>query len=129
MTWQGRQLTKTVKGKTTIKYTYDADGLRASKTAGKTNQTFQYLGGKLMYENRGDGKEFYCSYDANGNLACIRYYIRKISTKWCLFISFWDKCQEKTINFFETSKVPILLMLGYFNYGCRYGVVAINRRL
>lgn len=74
MSWQGRQLTQSVKSGQTIKYTYDADGLRASKTVGSTKQTFQYLGGKLMYENRGDGKELYYSYDSFGNLACIRYY-------------------------------------------------------
>ena len=79
MSWQGRQLTQSVKSGQTIKYTYDADGLRASKTVGGTKQTFQYLGGKLMYENRGDGKEFYYSYDGFGNLACIRYYLNGVA--------------------------------------------------
>ena len=74
LSWQGRQLTQSVKSGQTIKYTYDADGFRASKTVSGTKQTFQYLGGKLMYENRGDGKELYDSYDSYGNLSCIRYH-------------------------------------------------------
>ena len=39
------------------------------------------------------------------------------------------KCQEKTIIFFKTSKVPILLMFRHFNYGCSYGMVAMIVRL
>jgi len=39
------------------------------------------------------------------------------------------KCQEKTIKFFKTLKVPILLGFRHFNYGCSYGVVAMKGRL
>ena len=53
--------------------TYDADGLRSSKTVGTRKTEYQYVGDKLFYEKRGDNQTFYYFYDSYGNLAMIRY--------------------------------------------------------
>ena len=57
---------------TNISYTYDANGMRASKTVNGVKSTFEYVGGKLVYEKRGN-MDIYYQYDSNGNLSAIRY--------------------------------------------------------
>ena len=53
--------------------TYDADGLRSTKTVGTRKFEYQYVGDKLFYEKRGDNQEFYYFYDSYGNLSMIYY--------------------------------------------------------
>ena len=53
-------------------YTYDADGLRGSKTVNGVKSTYEYVGGQLVYEKRGD-MDIYYFYDSYGNLSAIRY--------------------------------------------------------
>ena len=73
LTWNGRQLNSYNKDGTSINYTYDADGLRASKTVNDTKTTYQYLDGKLYYqETNGDDTYFY--YDSYGNITAIACY-------------------------------------------------------
>ena len=52
-------------------YTYDAEGLRAAKTVNGVKTTYQYLGGQLQYEKKGDTEVHYL-YDANGVLKGLR---------------------------------------------------------
>ena len=73
LTWRGRQLKKYVDGSTTVSYLYDANGLRGSKTVNGVKSTYTYVGDKLVYESRSDGKEFYFFYDSYNNLTAIRY--------------------------------------------------------
>ena len=73
MSWFGRQLTSYSKGDVSATFTYDADGLRGSKTVNGSKTTYFYVGDQLMYECRGDGKELYFYYDSYGNLSAIRY--------------------------------------------------------
>ncbi len=73
LSWYGRQLKNYTKGSTSVLYTYDADGLRGTKTVNGTKSTYHYVGGQLRYEERGSQK-FYYFYDVNGNLCAIRYY-------------------------------------------------------
>jgi len=79
-TWQGRNMASAKKGTgNTISYKYGADGLRTQKTNGSTVSDYYYLGGKLMYEKRGE-KEFCFQYDSFGNLSYIKngtdeYYV------------------------------------------------------
>lgn len=47
MTWEGRTLTKYVKGGTTVKYSYDASDLRVSKTV---NNVCKKIGKTAFYE-------------------------------------------------------------------------------
>ena len=71
-TWQGRQMTAaTLSDETEITYTYDADGLRTTKQVGSTLYEYEYVGGQLVYEKRGDIR-FYYRYDALGQLASIK---------------------------------------------------------
>lgn len=72
LSWYGRQLKSYEKGSTSISYTYDADGLRGTKTVNGTKTTYHYVGGQLRYEARG-AQKFYYFYDAGGNLSAIRY--------------------------------------------------------
>ena len=88
MGWFGRQMTSYSKNGTGITNTYDANGIRGSKTVNGSKTTYQYLDGQLQYEKRGDGKELYYLYDSTGTLFMIRmcedgdvedYYV---STNW-----------------------------------------------
>ena len=54
--------------------TYDADGLRSSKTVAGVKTTYQYVGDKLFYENRGNGDSFYYFYDSYGKLSAIYHH-------------------------------------------------------
>ena len=74
MSWDGRQLTQLTKDGTTIIYQYGSDGLRTSKTVNGEEHRYWYQDGQLVYEERGDSKQFYYSYDGYGHLSCIRYY-------------------------------------------------------
>ncbi len=71
-TWQGRQMATANINGTAISYKYDADGLRTEKTVGTTLHEYEYSGGRLYYEKRGNLK-FYYRYNALGNLASITY--------------------------------------------------------
>jgi RHS repeat-associated protein len=52
-------------------YTYDADGLRTTKTVNGVKTTYEYVGGQLLYEKKGD-TEIHYLYDANGSLRGIQ---------------------------------------------------------
>ena len=73
MAWKGRQLTGHTKNGVTSTFSYDADGLRGSKTVGGVKTVYQYVGDKLYYEKRGNSQEFYYFYDSYGKLATIYY--------------------------------------------------------
>ena len=70
-TWQGRQMKSANLNGTAVTYTYDADGLRTTKQVGSTLYEYEYVGGQLVYEKRGDIR-FYYRYDALGQLASIK---------------------------------------------------------
>ena len=74
MGWYGRQMTSYFKNGTSITNTYDAEGIRGSKTVNGSKTTYQYINGKLYYEKRGDGRELYYLYDSQGYLTFIRTY-------------------------------------------------------
>ncbi len=69
--WQGRQMTSANLNGTAVTYTYDADGLRTTKQVGSTLYEYEYVGGQLVYEKRGDIR-FYYRYDSLGQLASIK---------------------------------------------------------
>ena len=70
--WNGRQLISLSGNGVVATYKYDADGLRSYKKVGSVESTYQYLGGKLVYEKRGDIELRY-GYNSFGDLAVIRY--------------------------------------------------------
>ncbi len=72
MTWNGRELSSISKNDDKISYTYDSDGLRASKDVNGTKSTFEYVNGNLLYEKRGNAK-LYFWYDSNNNLSEVCY--------------------------------------------------------
>ncbi len=82
MWWKGRQLTSYRKNGVDLLFTYDASGLRGSKTVGSVKTTYQYVGDKLYYENRGNGKELYYFYDSFNNLSAISYFNGKEHTMY-----------------------------------------------
>ena len=85
LTWTGRQLNSYSKGNTSITYKYDADGLRGSKTVNGTKTTYQYLDGKLYYqETNGDDTYFY--YDSYGNITAISYYSASTNALQYVFV-------------------------------------------
>ena len=72
-TWaQGRRLTNANDGTNTISYTYDADGLRTSKTVNGVEHTYYYAGGKLLRETF-DSNTLDFFYDSNGNAYALKY--------------------------------------------------------
>ena len=74
LNWYGRQLKSFAKNGKTISMTYDADGLRSTKTVNGVKTTYQYVGDKLFYENRGNGDSFYYFYDSYGKLSAIYHH-------------------------------------------------------
>ena len=68
-TWQnGRQLASVFQNGTTVAtYTYDADGLRTSKTVGETVTEYYWMNGMLYGQKTGDEYIFFL-YDENGNV-------------------------------------------------------------
>lgn len=56
-----------------ISYTYDANGLRGSKTVNGVKSDYLYLDGKLVYEKKGD-VDIYYNYDSYGNFAGMKWY-------------------------------------------------------
>ena len=79
MAWRGRQLTGHTKNGVTSTFSYDADGLRSSKTVGNVKSEYQYVGDQLFYEKRGDSQEFYYFYDSYGNLSKIYYTFHNLN--------------------------------------------------
>ncbi len=75
MGWYGRQMTTYSKNGISASFTYDADGLRSTKTVGTAKTEYQYVGDKLFYEKRGDGNSFYYFYDSYGKLSAIYHYV------------------------------------------------------
>ncbi len=74
-TWSnGRQLDSYTKDGETVSYTYNADGMRLSKTVDEVEHTYLYEDGLLVQEIKGDRILDY-SYDANGKLAMVKYSI------------------------------------------------------
>lgn len=87
MTWKnGRQLATLQDSDDNISYTYDSESVRTSKTIDGVKHTYAYLGGKLMYETRGNAK-FYYSYDANGVLYSVKYTLTDTSAMQTYFFT------------------------------------------
>ena len=87
MTWQnGRQFATLQKGSTGVSYTYDSDGIRATKTVNGEKYTYQYLDGKLIHETRGE-KSFNYYYDANGYLTAIKYRLTPTGDKYSYYVT------------------------------------------
>ena len=73
MGWtNGRELASLSGNGKTATYTYDASGLRLSKTVNGVKTVYQYEDGKLLYEIKGD-IELYYGYDAEGQPRYIQY--------------------------------------------------------
>ena len=68
MEWQGRQLSLFSNADLQIKYTYDNNGLRVSKTVNGEKTYYEYNADKLQYQEKGEQK-LYFWYDAFGNLS------------------------------------------------------------
>ena len=74
LTWDGRQLTSY----NNISYSYDADGIRASKTVGNIKTEYYYVGDVIHYQVSTDittgekVNELYFLYDSYGHLTAIK---------------------------------------------------------
>ena len=83
-TWNGRQMATANLNGTAVTYKYDADGLRNYKKVGNTVHEYEYVGGQLVYEKRGDLK-FYYRYNAMGELASIKR-INSSGTEYTVYV-------------------------------------------
>ncbi|MBE5934267.1 MAG: RHS repeat-associated core domain-containing protein [Lachnospiraceae bacterium] len=73
MGWSnGRELTSLSGNGINATFTYDASGLRLSKTVGSTTTVYEYVDGKLLYEKKGD-MELHYGYDSEGQPRYIQY--------------------------------------------------------
>jgi len=73
MGWSnGRELTLLSGNGINATFTYDASGLRLSKTVGSTTTVYEYVDGKLLYEKKGD-MELHYGYDSEGQPRYIQY--------------------------------------------------------
>ena len=71
------------KGDLDVSYTYDADGLRTSKTVDGATTTYQYVGDKLYYlcAKDADGNtsyEMYFFYDSYDKLTVLKYFLHTV---------------------------------------------------
>ncbi len=82
MGWYGRQMITHSKNGVDSSFTYDADGLRSSKTVAGVKTEYQYVGDKLFYEKRGDGNSFYYFYDSYGKLSAIYHHVNDSKTAY-----------------------------------------------
>lgn len=82
LSWYGRQLTAYSKGGTNASFTYDASGLRSTKTVNGVKTTYQYVGDQLLYEDRGNGTKLYYFYDSNGILSAIYHHVNGVKTAY-----------------------------------------------
>ena len=81
MTWKrGRQLTTLQTAENSIQYKYNSDSIRKSKIVDGVVHTYEYLGGLLMHETRGEQAYDYY-YDANGQLYAVSYKLFATDTK------------------------------------------------
>ena len=81
MTWKrGRQLTTLQTAENSIQYKYDSDSIRTTKIVNGVVHTYEYLGGLLMHETRGEQAYDYY-YDANGQLYAVSYKLSENDTK------------------------------------------------
>ena len=85
LSWFARKLQSYEKNGTSVTYTYDAGGSRASKTVNGTKSEFVYLDGKLVYEKRGGDDIFYL-YDSYGSLSNIRWYKNGASSPTNIYV-------------------------------------------
>ena len=72
MDWQGRQLTSMSQGPYSIQFTYDADGIRTSKTVNGTKTEYGYANGHLRYQKTGNSIMWF-TYNAQGSPMSITY--------------------------------------------------------
>ncbi len=86
MTWLGRQLMTYSKDGTNISYTYDADGLRTSKTVNGVKHNYYYVDGQLMGEKVGNEYELWYRYDVDGNLSLICRNVIATGTKYYYYV-------------------------------------------
>ncbi len=84
-TWNGRQMATANLNGTTVTYKYDADGLRNYKKVGNTVHEYEYVGGQLVYEKRGNLK-FYYRYNAMGELASIKRIDTSENTETSVYV-------------------------------------------
>ena len=73
LAWNGRQLKSYSATDKNISYTYNADGLRATKNYNGVTSKYFYVNGQLHYEERSDGTQLHFYYDSYGYLSCIKY--------------------------------------------------------
>ena len=73
-TWvQGRRLESVLKGGTTTSYTYNADGIRTSKTTGTLTKEYILNGTQILAELWSDGTTIIYVYDAEGSAVGMLY--------------------------------------------------------
>ena len=73
-TWEGRQMQTATKGNTTWSYTYNADGLRTSKSNGSAVYTYTWNENRQLQSMTWDYGYAIFSYDANGLPYSVKNY-------------------------------------------------------
>ena len=73
-TWEGRQMQTATKGNTTWTYTYNADGLRTSKSNGSTVYTYTWNENRQLQSMTWNYGYAIFSYDANGTPYSVKNY-------------------------------------------------------
>ena len=73
-TWEGRQMQTAAKGNTTWTYTYNADGLRTSKSNGSTVYTYTWNENRQLQSMTWNYGYAIFSYDANGTPYSVKNY-------------------------------------------------------
>lgn len=79
MEWNGRKLVRAYNDSTDIRYTYDKNGLRSSKTVNGVTTKYTYVDGNLYCEDLGDAQLYYY-YDGYGHLTSVKQISSGVTT-------------------------------------------------
>ena len=123
----GRELATLSGNGITASYTYDADGLRATKTVNGVKTIYEYVGGQLLYEKRGiqtvDGtgstKNYYIVINTRGDVTQIYDEIGTLQASysydaWGKILSIKDDNGNEITDDTNIGKINSLRYRGYY---------------
>ena len=113
-TWEGRQMQSASKGNQTYSYTYNSDGLRASKTVGNTTYHYYWNSGKLIAMTYDDHYMIF-TYTESGTPFSVTCYDAYLDKEYeCLYIT---NLQGDVVGIYDAAKSSMVISYTYDAWG------------
>ena len=113
-TWEGRQMQSASKGNQTYSYTYNSDGLRASKTVGNTTYHYYWNSGKLIAMTYDDHYMIF-TYTESGTPFSVTCYDAYLDREYeCLYIT---NLQGDVVGIYDAAKSSMVISYTYDAWG------------